>query len=68
MTEFRITNEHRFSEVGNVIDVLQRPRLWVPETDYPDYAEWLEKVEDQLHTDEKRAMLAYQDRNPRGTV
>jgi ribosomal protein S18 acetylase RimI-like enzyme len=60
MGEFRFTNDHSKSELGNVIDVLRRPRLWVPtERDYPDFSEWLEDTEAALAADTKRAMLAY---------
>jgi ribosomal protein S18 acetylase RimI-like enzyme len=69
MAEFRFTNEHSSSELGNVIDVLRRPRLWVPtEADYPDHAAWLEKVEAQLGTNQKRAMVAYDTTTPIGAV
>lgn len=68
MAEFRITNEHSSSEVGNVIGLMERPRLWVPETDYPDYYEWLQKTEAQVNSGKKRAMLAYSGREPVGTV
>jgi ribosomal protein S18 acetylase RimI-like enzyme len=69
MAEFRFTNEHSPSEVGGVIDVLRAPRLWIPtETDYPAHSEWVEKAEAQIHTGKKRAMLAYHNRKPVGTV
>ena len=69
MAEFRITNEHTTSGVGNVIEVLRRPRLWIPtEADYPNHKVWLEKVEAQLTSGKKRAMLAYDSRIPVGTV
>jgi N-acetylglutamate synthase-like GNAT family acetyltransferase len=69
MAEFRFTNEHKASEVGNVISVLRRPRLWIPtETDYPGHSTWLEKVEDQIQTGKKRAMLAYIAGKPVGAV
>lgn len=68
MAEFRFTNEHRGGETGNVIDVLRRPRLWVPGSDYPDYSDWLERVELQLGSGQKRAMVAYSHRKPIGTV
>ncbi len=69
MAEFRITNEHTQSEVGNIISVLRKPRLWIPtEKDYPDHALWLEKTEDQIQRGTKRAMLAYIGGTPVGTV
>jgi ribosomal protein S18 acetylase RimI-like enzyme len=69
MTEFRITNEHRPNEVGNVIDVLRRPRLWIPTgEDYPDHETWLQKTEAQIGDNRKRALLAYHNAEPVGTV
>ncbi len=38
---------------------MRSPRLWIPtKIDYPDYDEWLLKVEAQIAAGEKRAMLA----------
>jgi ribosomal protein S18 acetylase RimI-like enzyme len=69
MADFRFTNEHTSDEVGNVIDVLRRPRLWIPtQKDYPDYDAWLEKTEAEIASDKKRAMLAYMGRQPVGAV
>jgi ribosomal protein S18 acetylase RimI-like enzyme len=68
MADFRFTNEHRASEVGNVIGALERPRLWVPANDYPDYYEWLQKTEQQIGSGQKRAMLAYSGLEPVGTI
>ncbi|MDB5170433.1 MAG: hypothetical protein JWO35_127 [Candidatus Saccharibacteria bacterium] len=68
MANFQFTNEHRMSDVGNIIGVLEKPRLWVPESDYPDYYYWLEKVESELGTQQKRAMLAYAGAVPVGVV
>lgn len=69
MADFRFTNEHSPAQQGRVIDVLRRPRLWVPtEAGYPDYDPWLEKVEDQLEIGTKRAMLALDGDSPIGAV
>jgi ribosomal protein S18 acetylase RimI-like enzyme len=60
MAEFRFTNEHRLSEVGKVIDVLKRPRLWIPTNDdYPAHGQWLEKTEAEIAAGTKRAMISY---------
>jgi len=59
MVEFRFTNEYSPSQREGVLDVLSRPRLWVPEADYPDYRQWLGKVESQLNENKKRAMVSY---------
>lgn len=59
VADFRFTNEYSSSQREGVLDVLRRPRLWVPEADYPDYQQWLGKVEAQLGENEKRAMVSY---------
>lgn len=65
MAEFRFTNEHRSSEVGKVIDVLRRPRLWVPTAaDYPDHDQWLQRTEADIASGKKRAMISYYDGEP----
>lgn len=58
MAEFSFTNEYSASQREGALDVIRRPRLWIPETDYPDYFEWTEKVEGQLLMGEKRSMVA----------
>jgi len=68
MIDFRFTNEHQASGISDILDVLQKPRLWVPRQDYPDYSQWLEKVEVELQAEEKRAMLACSGRDPVGVV
>jgi ribosomal protein S18 acetylase RimI-like enzyme len=69
MADFRFTNEHSPSELGNVVGVLERPRLWIPSTtDYPDYLDWVQKTEAQIAKGNKRAMLGYAGRVPIGTV
>lgn len=69
MAEFRITNEPSASKVGNVIDVLRRPRLWIPtQADYPYHQAWLEKTAAQIASDKKRAFLAYSGNDPIGTI
>jgi len=68
MNEIRFTNEHNIQGIGNVIGVLERPRLWVPASDYPDYYYWLHKVENELGSQVKRAMLAYSGGDPVGVV
>ncbi len=69
MAEFRFTNEHTVSEVGNIIDVLREPHLWIPtEKDYPTHAEWLEKAETEIISGKKRVMAAYSQTRPVGVV
>jgi ribosomal protein S18 acetylase RimI-like enzyme len=67
MADFRFTNEHSVSHEG-ALDVLSRPRLWIPGDDYPDYEEWLEKAEAQLIEGDKRAMVAYSDQRAIGAI
>jgi ribosomal protein S18 acetylase RimI-like enzyme len=69
MTEFSFTNDHTSHAASNVIDVLRSPRLWIPtERDYPDYEEWLLKIEAQIATGKKRAMLAHHDGKGVGAI
>jgi ribosomal protein S18 acetylase RimI-like enzyme len=69
MADFRFTNEHQQADIGNIVGVLESPRLWIPtEHDYPKHSDWLQKAEAQLAAGTKRAMLAYAGREPIGTV
>lgn len=68
MAEFRFTNEYSPSQREGVMEVLRRPRLWVPEADYPDYRHWLSKVESQLTESEKRAMVSYFGQDAVGAI
>lgn len=67
MRDFRFSNNHTPSAINGAMGLLEAPRLWVPETDYPDYRYWLQKVEGQLGH-EKRAMMAYWGKQPVGIV
>lgn len=71
MADFRFTNEFGSARaVGQVIDVLRRPRLWIPtQADYPAHDAWLEKVEQELlEGTARRALLARYDRKPVGAI
>lgn len=69
MAEFRFTNEHPSGETGRIIEVLRRPRLWIPtRRDYPDFDSWLIKTEAHIRDGSKRAMLAYMGRQPVGAI
>lgn len=69
MSEFQFTNEHTASQVGAIIDVLRSPRLWIPARhDYPDYEDWLLKVETEIAAGDKRAMLARMNGQAVGAV
>ena len=51
------------------IDVLRKPRLWIPtEKDYPSHGTWLEKVEAELQQGKKRAMIGFFGKVPVGAV
>lgn len=68
MEDFRFVGEPRMQDIGNIIGILEKPRLWVPQTDYPDYFDWLQKVETELQTEIKRTILAYSGQEPVGAV
>jgi hypothetical protein len=69
MREIKFTNEHAGSGAGKIVDILRKPRLWIPTAEnYSDFSDWLEKTEAQVSTDEKRAMLATVGTMPVGTV
>src|ERR1700740_2677910 len=68
MVDFRFSNEQTSAHTANVISILEKPRLWVPGSDYPDYFEWLGKVGEELEHEHKRAMVAYAGNNPVGSV
>jgi ribosomal protein S18 acetylase RimI-like enzyme len=52
------TNEHGSTRTDEIVDHLRRPRLWIPQADYPDYDTWLERVHQQLCREDKQAMVA----------
>lgn len=68
MKDFRFVGEPQMQDIGNIIGILEKPRLWVPRTDYPDYFDWLQKVETELQAERKRAIVAYSGHEPVGAV
>lgn len=58
--DIRITNEMTSSRAGKVMDVLRAPRLWIPtREDYGNgHDTWLQKVESELITGKRNALLA----------
>ena len=69
MQDFRFSNEHSPTEVSGIVDVLRRPRLYIPTAkDYPNHNDWLEKVEAQMASGSKRAMAAYMGKGAVGAV
>ena len=41
---------------GQLIDFLLGPRLWVPDQTYPDYFDWIQRIEPELNGGCKRHM------------
>ena len=69
MINLRFSNELSKSQLGDVMKVLSRPRLWIPTSaDYPRHQEWLDKSEAQIAEGSKRALLAYADNTPVGAI
>ncbi|MFH0912334.1 MAG: GNAT family N-acetyltransferase [Patescibacteria group bacterium] len=56
--DFRFTNEYPTSQLDEVVAYLLGPRLWIPQTDYPDFGEWAERTYQELLRGGKRAMVA----------
>lgn len=52
------TSEESWSRADEIADYLLGPRLWIPENDYPDYADWVERTREQLRQESKRAIVA----------
>jgi ribosomal protein S18 acetylase RimI-like enzyme len=68
MLDFRFSNEQTSGHTAGVMSVLEKPRLWIPTKDYPDYFDWLGKVGEELEDQQKRAMVAYQGKEPVGSI
>ncbi len=60
--KFIFTNEFKSSKLDEIVEYLAGPRLWVPQIDYPDYYDWLQKVYTQIRTEQKRAIIALDNR------
>lgn len=54
---YHITTEETIKRVDEIVDYLRGPRLWIPQTDYPNYDGWLNKIHDQLKHESKRALI-----------
>lgn len=52
------TSDESWARADEIADYLLGPRLWVPEGDYPDYVDWVERARIQLRQESKRAVLA----------
>jgi len=56
---FVFTNEYKASRLDEIVTYLIGPRLWIPQTDYPDFLGWADRAHGELRTESKRAMLAF---------
>ncbi|MDD5251845.1 MAG: GNAT family N-acetyltransferase [Patescibacteria group bacterium] len=56
--DFQFTTEWPLSMADQIVYYLLRPRLWIPERDYPDFGEWTCRVHGDLKSQRKRALLA----------
>lgn len=66
--EFSFTNEIPASQTDRIVDYLLGPRLWIPNTDYPDYLDWAHRAHGELQRGTKRAMTATAGRELVGAV
>lgn len=66
--DYRITNDVGTTRTDEIVSYLSRPRLWIPDSDYPDFAKWSERTHGQLKSDAKRAMVAIERGNIIGLV
>lgn len=56
--DFRFTTEYPLSRLDEIIAYLLGPRLWIPQANYPDFADWAEKAYKELRKEMKRAIVA----------
>ena len=66
--DFRFTNEYPVSRIDEIVSYLLGPRLWIAQTDYPDFSDWAEKAHAQLLSEKKRALVALERNNIIGVV
>ena len=59
---FNFTNEYAVSKLDEIVTYLLGPRLWMPQTDYPDFLDWAQKTHKELKAEAKRAMLAIENK------
>ena len=62
------TNEYLPSKIDEIVGFLMGPRLLIPNRDYPDILDWFQKVWQQLHSQEKRALIALEGETVAGVV
>jgi len=61
--DYRFTNEYPASKLDEVVNFILGPRLWIPNTDYPDFLDWADKSYKELHKESKRALIAISSGN-----
>ncbi len=55
--EILFTSDRTVRMADEIVDYLTGPRLWIPQADYPDFSDWVQKVHGQLKSEEKRALV-----------
>lgn len=55
--EVLFTSDRTVRMADEIVDYLLGPRLWIPQADYPDFGDWVQKVWSQLKREEKRALI-----------
>lgn len=55
--EVLFTSDRTVRMADEIVDYLLGPRLWIPQSDYPDFGDWVQKVWTQLKREEKRALV-----------
>lgn len=53
-----VTTEKVWSMADEIVGYLTGPRLWIPQSDYPDFEDWAQRVHAQLKSEAKRAVVA----------
>jgi ribosomal protein S18 acetylase RimI-like enzyme len=56
--DFRFTNNYPVSQLEEIVEYLVGPRLWIPNTDYPDFLDWASRTYEEFRKESKRALLA----------
>lgn len=55
--EVLFTSDRTVRMADEIVDYLRGPRLWIPQADYPDFDDWLQRSWLQLKREEKRALV-----------
>jgi len=54
---FIFTNSYSPNRIDEIVAYLLGPRLWIPQVDYPDFDDWVQRAWRELKSGRKRAML-----------